>query len=91
LPERLRSGAVASSTLVPIIIDEGLLLDSLPGVGGSLLYVLETAWSSVTELLRDFAQSPEFAAKMELAFGQDVNVSELQTAWQQEISVSYPD
>ncbi|MFM6663384.1 MAG: Calx-beta domain-containing protein [Microcystis panniformis] len=72
---------MASNTLVPIIIDEGLLLDSLTGVGGSLFYVLETAWSSVTELLRDFARSPEFAAKMKLAFGQDVNVSELQTAW----------
>ena len=72
---------MASSTLVSIIIDEGLLLDSLPRVGGSLFYVLETAWSSVTERLRDFARSPEFAAKMELAFGQDVNVSELQTAW----------
>ncbi|MCA2692547.1 MULTISPECIES: hypothetical protein [unclassified Microcystis] len=64
---------MASSTLVSIIIDEGLLLDSLPRVGGSLFYVLETAWSSVTERLRDFARSPEFAAKMELAFGQDVN------------------
>jgi hypothetical protein len=72
---------MATNKIVPIIIDEGLLLDSLTEGGGSLLSVLEIANNSVRGRLRDFAQSPDFAAKMELAFGQGVNVSSLQAAW----------
>ena len=70
-----------NNILVPIIIDDSLLSDPLTEGGESLLSLLETAWNSVTEMLHDFAQSLEFAAKMELAFGQGVNVSELQQAW----------
>jgi hypothetical protein len=72
---------MTNNILVPIITDDALLFDPLIDRGGSLLSVLETAWNSVTEMLRDFAQSPDFAAKMALAFGQGVNVSPLQAAW----------
>jgi hypothetical protein len=70
-----------ANTIFPIIIDDGLLLDPLTGVGDSLLSVLETANNSVRVMLREFALSPEFAVKMELAFGPEVNVSQLQAAW----------
>jgi Ca2+-binding RTX toxin-like protein len=33
-------------------------------------------------LLQDFAQSPDFAARMKVAFGEEINVADLQAAWQ---------
>ena len=67
--------------IFPVIIDEGLLLDPITGVGDNLLSILATANNLARDMLRDFAQSPDFAAKMELAFGQGINVSPLQSAW----------
>ncbi|MBS9386194.1 MAG: hypothetical protein HEQ24_19010 [Dolichospermum sp. BR01] len=46
---------------------------------------IELALSSAIKLvyskLWDFAKNPDFTAKMKLAFGQDVNVDDLQAAW----------
>lgn len=72
---------MATNLIVPITVSDALLSDHRTGGEDSLFYVLETAQNSVAEILRDFAQSPEFAAKMELAFGQGVKLSELQEAW----------
>ena len=70
-----------NNQLVPVIIDDVLLIDTLTGDRDILFSVVETAWNSARDRLRDFAQSPDFVAKMELAFGQGVNVSSLQEAW----------
>jgi len=66
-----------SSILFPTITDDVLLTDW----EDSLWSILEVAQVSVKRLLQDFAQSPEFAAQMKLAFGQEVDVSELQETW----------
>ena len=67
-----------TNTILPII-SNGLLVDS--SIEGNLLSVVETAWNLVRENLRNFAQSPEFVAKMELAFGVGVNPTDLRQAW----------
>jgi hypothetical protein len=69
---------MATNTILPII-SNGLLVDS--SIEGNLLSVLETAWDLVREDLRNFAQSPEFVAKMEFAFGVGVNPIDLRQAW----------
>jgi hypothetical protein len=72
---------MTNNILVPIITDDALLFDPLIG-GGSLLSVLETVIISVKEKLRYFAQSPDFQVKMELAFGQGIEIAQLQDAWE---------
>ena len=67
--------------IFPITIDDSLLLDRLSGVEDDLWLVLTTANNLVIDILRNFALSPDFATKMELVFGQGVNVAPLQTAW----------
>jgi Ca2+-binding RTX toxin-like protein len=66
-----------NNILFPLITDDVLLTDWEDG----LWSILEVAQVSVKRLLQDFAQSPEFATQMKLAFGQEVNVSELQESW----------
>lgn len=71
---------MSTEKIVPIIINNDLLLNALTEEE-SLLSVLDSAWHSATEKLQNFAQSPDFIDKMELAFGQGVNVSSLQKTW----------
>lgn len=68
-----------TNTILPIIISNGHLVDS--SIEGNLLSVLETTWNLVKENLRNFAQSPRFFTKMELAFGVGINSTDLQQAW----------
>jgi hypothetical protein len=79
--EKFRSGAMATITPVSTITNDDLRLARFSGVEDSLLSVLATANNLVTEELQEFAQSPDFATKMELAFGPDINISPLQAAW----------
>jgi Ca2+-binding RTX toxin-like protein len=83
--------ANTAPTEVGVIDSYPILLDTPAPVGGltinfnttdaELLSVLAIAKDSVEAKLQDFTQNPDFSADMALAFGEGVNVVNLQNAW----------
>lgn len=69
----------------PLLLDTptpvDVLIINFNTTAAELLSVLEIAKDSVEVKLQNFAQNPDFSADMALAFGDGVNVVNLQNAW----------
>lgn len=73
------------------IIRNNLVIESPLIIDATMLGVLDQALVLVQERLRVFADDPEFAQKMTLAFGQGNEVDSLKTAWLTENSSIFPN
>ena len=51
------------------------------GSEGDVLFPLQQGLSLATQRLQNFAQSPDFSSKFKIAFGDNADLTELQTAW----------